>query len=79
MKSTEKECPLKDNRVCTLRSAAVSDAAAIIDFLRISNTETYFMLRYPEEVTLTEDEEIGILKNWEDSSNKLFLMGTKSI
>ena len=74
MTSAEKECPLKDNRVCTLRSAAVSDAAAIIDFLRISNTETYFMLRYPEEVTLTEDEEIGILKNWEDSSNKLFLL-----
>ena len=74
MMSAEKECPLKDHRVCTLRSAAVSDAAAIIDFLRISNTETYFMLRYPEEVTLTEDEEIGILKNWEDSSNKLFLL-----
>lgn len=53
----EKEFPLKDNRVCTLRSAAVSDAAAMIEFLRISNEETYFLLRYSEEITLTEDEE----------------------
>jgi len=70
----EKEFSLKDNRLCTLRSAAVSDAAAMVEFLRISNEETYFMLRYPEEITLTEDEETTILKNWEDQPNKLLLL-----
>ena len=70
----EKEFPLKDNRVCTLRSAAVSDAAAMIEFLRISNEQTYFMLRYPEEITLTEDEETTILKKWEEQQNKLLLL-----
>ena len=70
----KKEFPLKGNCVCTLRSAAVSDAAAMVKFLRISNEETYFMLRYPEEITLTEAEETTILKNWEEQSNKLLLL-----
>jgi len=74
MISVEKEYSLKDNRICTLRSAAVSDAAAMVEFLRISNEETYFMMRYPEEITLTEDEEKTILKNWEEQSNKLLLL-----
>lgn len=70
----EKKYPLKDNRLCMLRSATVSDAAAMVRFLRISNEETYFMLRYPEEITLTEDEEIMILKNWEEQPDKLLLL-----
>jgi len=70
----EKEYPLKNNRICTLRSAAVSDAAAMVEFLRISNEETYFMLRYPEEIMLTEAEEMTILKNWEEKPNKLLLL-----
>ena len=48
MISAEKEYSLKDNRICTLRSAAVSDAAAMVEFLRLSNEETYFMMRYPD-------------------------------
>ena len=71
---TEKEFSLKDNRLCTLRSAAASDAAAMIEFLRISNEETYFMLRYPEEIMLTENEETTILKKWEEQQNKLLLL-----
>jgi len=69
-----KEYSLKNNRVCTLRSAVVSDAAAMVEFLKISNEETYFMMRYPEEITLTEDEEKTILKNWEEKPNKLLLL-----
>ena len=46
----EKEYLLKNNRVCTLRSAAVSDAAVMVEFLQITNEETYFMLRYPEKI-----------------------------
>ena len=74
MISAEKEYSLKDNRICTLRSAAPSDAAAMIEFLRMSNGQTYFMMRYPEEITLTEDEEKTILKNWEVQPNKLLLL-----
>ena len=69
-----KDYSLKDNRVCTLRSAGVSDAAAMIAFLRITNEESYFMLRYPEEITLTETEERDILKSWETHPNKLLLL-----
>lgn len=71
---TEKNFFLKASRLCTLRSAAPSDAAAMIEFLRISNEETYFMMRYPEEIILTEDEETNILRNWEEQPNKLLLL-----
>ena len=71
---TEKNFFLKASRLCTLRSAAPSDAAAMVKFLRISNEETYFMLRYPEEIILTEDEETNILRNWEEQPNKLLLL-----
>jgi len=74
MMYAEKEYLLKNNRVCILRSATVSDAAVMVEFLQIINEETYFMLRYPEEITLTEEEEITILKNWEEQSNKLLLL-----
>ena len=74
MMYAEKEYLLKNNRVCTLRSAAVADAAVMLEFLQIINEETYFMLRYPEEITLTEEEEITILKNWEEQPNKLLLL-----
>ena len=74
MISAEKEYSLKDNRICTLRSAAVSDAAAMVEFLRLSNEETYFMMRYPEEIMLAEDEEKAILKNWEEQPSKLLLL-----
>ena len=70
MMYAEKVYSLKDNRVCMLRSAAVSDAAAMVKFLRISNEETYFMLRYPEEITLTEEEEITILGAKEENEEK---------
>jgi len=70
----EKEYTIKNNRVCTLRNAAVSDAGAMIEFLQITNKESYFMLRYPEEITLTESEEKDILKNWETHPNKLLLL-----
>ena len=71
---TEKIFSLKAGCLCTLRSAAPSDAAAMVEFLRISNEETYFMLRYPEEIMLTEAEEMTILKNWEEKPNKLLLL-----
>jgi len=74
MMYAEKEYLLKNNRACILRSATVSDAAVMVEFLQIINEETYFMLRYPEEITLTEEEEITILKNWEDQPNKLLLL-----
>ncbi|MEL3906242.1 MAG: GNAT family N-acetyltransferase [Treponema sp.] len=69
-----KEFRLNGGRVCTLRSAAVSDAPELLDFLRAVNEETYFLLRYPEEVTYTQEEEETIIQEWKEHPNKLLLL-----
>lgn len=61
-----KEIMLKDNRECILRSPSVLDAGDLIEYLKIVSAETDYMIRYPEEVTMSDDEEreflAGMLK-----------------
>ena len=45
---------LKNGKTAVLRSAAPGDAAAMIDYLKAAAGETPFLLRYPDEVGLTE-------------------------
>ncbi len=62
-----KEIALKDNRECILRSPSVLDAGDLIEYLKIVSAETDYMIRYPEEVTMPEEEEreflAGVLKD----------------
>lgn len=74
MTYNETEYRLKDNGICVLRSASLEDAREMIDYLRVTNEESYFMLRYPEEITMTEDEEKELLKEWVENPNKLLLL-----
>ena len=54
----EKQIPLKDGRAAILRAPEVRDAQALIDLLKTVNSETHFLSSYPEEITLScEDEE----------------------
>ena len=49
---------LKDGRTAILRAPETRDARALIDLLKITNAETLFLSSYPEEITLSvEDEE----------------------
>ena len=56
-----KEIVLKDGRKAILRSPEVSDAAQALEYLKITAAETPFLLRTPEEVTLTEEKEARFL------------------
>ena len=47
---------LKNGKTAVLRSAEPSDAAAMIDYLKATAGETPFLLRYPDEVVLTEED-----------------------
>lgn len=62
MKFNEKEVVLKDKTICILRSPDECDAEKMIEYLKTTSEETYFMLRYPEEINITVNKEIEILK-----------------
>lgn len=52
-----KEIMLKDGRTALLRSPLPSDAEAALEYMKITAAETPFLLRTPEEVTLTVADE----------------------
>lgn len=51
-----REVTLKDGRKAILKSPEASDAKAMISHVYKTSEETYFMLRYPEEVTEEEEK-----------------------
>lgn len=63
MKFGEKEIELKDGTTCILRSPNEQDAEKMIEYLKMTSEETYFMVRYPEEINITIDKEIELLND----------------
>lgn len=72
----EKEIQTKDGRRVVLRHARPEDAAALIDFLKITATETRFLLSEPEEITFTIEQEEAFIQSRIDSDNELLLVAT---
>lgn len=71
----EKEIILKDGRRCILRSARPKeDAKALIDYLKITATETPYLLREPEEITLTAEQEERFLQGRLNDPRELMLL-----
>ena len=54
---------LKDGRTCILRPAHPDDSIFLIDYMIRTSGETEFVLRYPDEVHYTEEQEREILGN----------------
>lgn len=63
MMIAERTIRLKDGTSCLLRSPGPSDAAQMLDYLRLTSGETHYMIRYPEEVVMTEEAEARYLRN----------------
>lgn len=55
MKITPKTIQLKNGQTVTLRSPEPADAPAVMEHRRITSEETYFMGRYPEELSDSEE------------------------
>ena len=60
----EKEITLKDGRTAILRSPLASDAEAGLAFMKQTAEETPFLLRSPEECTLTVEDEKKFLSRF---------------
>lgn len=62
MKFPERNLVLKDGRTCTLRPTQPDDAVDMIEYMKRTAGETEYLLRYPDEVTFTEERERELLK-----------------
>ena len=61
MEFKRKTIRLKDGREAVIRSAQPSDAAEMAAFMKTTAGETDFLLRYPEECTMTQAGEAVFL------------------
>ncbi|MGD9567213.1 MAG: GNAT family N-acetyltransferase [Sedimentibacter sp.] len=59
----EKQITLKNGEVCVLRSPQDTDAEQMLDYLKKTAAETNFLLRYPEEVIMTIEEEKNFINS----------------
>ncbi len=64
----------KLGREIVLRHAEVSDAAALIDYLKITAAETPYLIREPEEVVLTVEQEEQFIQKKIASPRELMLI-----
>jgi len=53
----KKTVMLRDGRQAVLRAPEKQDAAQLLDYLKATAGETEFLIRYPEEVVMTIEEE----------------------
>ena len=63
----------KTGREIVLRNAEHSDAAALLLYLKTTAAETPFLIREPEEITMTEEEERRFLEEKAESPRELML------
>ena len=64
----------KKGRDVLLRSVEEKDAEALIDYMKITAAETPFLLREPDEISLTIEQEQAFIKAKKDSENELLLI-----
>lgn len=64
----------KKGRKIVLRSATEKDAENLIDYLKVTASETPFLIREPDEITLSVEQEQTFIKAKKDSENELLLI-----
>lgn len=63
----------KTGRCVELRSPGPDDADALIDFLKVTASETRFLLSAPEDVKYTHESEVAFLQGFLDDPKKLMV------
>ena len=64
----------KKDREIILRNAEEDDAEKLIDYLKITAAETPFLIREPDEITLSIKQEQEFIKTKKESKNELLLI-----
>ena len=58
---------LKNNMVCIIRNATITDAKGVLENTKIIREETDFLLSYPDEINFSIEEKEEFLENKENS------------
>lgn len=58
-----------------LRNADEEDAQMLLDYLKVTCGETRYLVKEPEEITLTLEQEKEFINNHNNSENNLLLLG----
>jgi len=74
MKYIPEKFELKDGRICMIREIEVKDAAEMIEYLKTIMGESDFMNSYPEEITMSAEDEAKMIKGFNESDNTLMLV-----
>lgn len=64
MKYTLVSFEMKDGRICQIREIQVKDAAETVEYLKTVMGESNFLYSYPEEITLTVEQEEKMIKGF---------------
>lgn len=64
----------KLGREVVLRAAVPEDAADLIQYLKVTSGETPFLIREPDEITITMESEVAFIQNKLDSECELMLL-----
>ena len=65
---------LKNGKECILRNASASDAEKLKEHRIVVAGETNYLTRYPDEITMTVEEEAKILEYKENSLDELMMI-----
>ncbi|MBR5547614.1 MAG: GNAT family N-acetyltransferase [Clostridia bacterium] len=65
---------LKNGRQATFRSPRKEDAAELLNYLRQTAEETDFVLRYPDEITMTVEQEESFIERINQSTNNYMIL-----
>ena len=74
MEYTAKTVTLKNGKTCLLRRGEEEDAAMLVDYLKATAGETPYLMREPEEVQLTAEEERDLIREKNSEERTLNLL-----
>ena len=74
MKYTPVSFELKDGRICQIREIQVKDSSETIEYLKTVMGESNFLYSYPEEITLTVEQEEKMIKSFNESEDILMII-----
>ena len=69
-----KTITLKDGRKCTLRNGVESDGASVLAKFILVHEQTDYLLSYPDENTMTAEQESRFLQEKTDSDNGIEIL-----
>ena len=74
MEYASKEILLKNGKTCLLRTAEECEAEMLLDYLKATSAETPYMVREPEEVRTSVEEEVDFIRRNRENPRALHLL-----